>query len=77
MRNDLTMPDEITIMGKDLPVGGIQQKIRAAFHAGAKEVILPAYNLKEAHQLPSYITDALKLTCATRIEDVLEVAFVK
>jgi hypothetical protein len=33
---------------KVLPVGGIQQKIRAAHDAGVKEVLLPAEKLKEA-----------------------------
>ena len=42
------MTGEITIMGKVLAVGGIQQKIRAAYDAGVKEVLLPADNLKEA-----------------------------
>jgi len=52
------MTGEITIMGKVLAVGGIQQKIRAAFDAGVKEILLPVDNLKEAQELPSYILDS-------------------
>lgn len=74
VRNDLAMTGEITIMGKVLPVGGIQQKVRAAFDAGVKEVILPADNLKEAEGLPRQILDAVKLTPVQSIDEVLKQA---
>lgn len=77
VRNDLAMTGEITIMGKVLPVGGIQQKVRAAYDAGVKEVLLPADNLKEAQGLPAYVFDAVKLTPVESIETVLEFALIK
>lgn len=77
VRNDLAMTGEITIMGKVLPVSGIQQKIRAAFDAGVKEVLLPADNLKDAQVLPAYILDAVKLTPIESIAQVLELALIK
>jgi len=77
VRNDLAMTGEITIMGKVLPVGGIQQKVRAAYDAGVKEVLLPADNLKEAEGLPSYVLEAVKLTPVESIEKVLELALFK
>jgi ATP-dependent Lon protease len=76
VRNDIAMTGEITIMGKVLAVGGIQQKIRAAYDAGVKEVLLPADNFKEAQELPSYILDAIKLTPVQAIDEVLTQAFV-
>ncbi len=75
VRNDLAMTGEITIMGKVLPVGGVQQKVRAAYDAGVKEVLLPADNLKEAEGLPSYVLDEVKLTPVTTIEEVLANSF--
>jgi len=77
VRNDLAMTGEITIMGKVLPVGGIHQKIRAAFDAGIKEVLLPMDNLKEAQGLPSSILDAIKLTPIDSIAQVLELALIR
>ena len=76
VRNDLAMTGEITIMGKVLPVGGIQQKVRAAYDAGVKEVLLPADNLKEAEGLPSYVLDGIKLTPVNSIEEVIAVSLV-
>jgi ATP-dependent Lon protease len=76
VRNDVAITGEITIMGKVLPVGGVQQKVRAAYDAGIKEVILPIENLKEAQTLPSYILDGIKLTPVDSIGQVLEHALV-
>ena len=74
VRNDLAMTGEITIMGKVLPVGGIQQKVRAAFDAGVKEVLLPKENLDEARHLPSYVLEAVKLTPISTVQEVLNIA---
>jgi ATP-dependent Lon protease len=71
VRNDLAMTGEITIMGKVLPVGGIQQKLRAACEAGVKEVLIPADNVREAEGLPMSIRDQLKITPVQTIEEVL------
>jgi len=76
VRNDLAMTGEITIMGKVLPVGGIQEKVRAAVDAGIKEVLLPEENLKEAQALPKYILEAIKLTAVKNIEEVLKHALI-
>lgn len=77
VRNDLAMTGEITIMGKVLPVGGIQQKVRAACDAEIKEVLLPADNLKEAEGLPASVRGAIRLTPVSSIEEVIERSLIK
>ena len=72
VRNDVALTGELTIMGRVLAVGGIQQKVRAAFEAGIVEVILPADNLGEAKLLPSYILEGLTLTPVTSALEALE-----
>jgi ATP-dependent Lon protease len=76
VRNDIAITGEITIMGKVIAVGGIQQKIRAAYDAGVKEILLPADNLKEAKELPSYILDTIKLTPVQNVDEALRYALV-
>jgi ATP-dependent Lon protease len=77
VRNDVAMTGELTLMGKVISVGGILPKIRAAYEAGVKEVILPADNLHEAENMPSYILQAIKLTPVTHIDEALKVALVQ
>ncbi|HOC54137.1 MAG TPA: BREX system Lon protease-like protein BrxL [Verrucomicrobiota bacterium] len=74
VRSDLAMTGEITILGKVLPVGGIQQKLLAAYEAGVKEVLLPAENLNDTAVLPAAVKEKLKLTPVARVEEVLKVA---
>ncbi|MBI4321129.1 MAG: hypothetical protein HY675_21780 [Chloroflexi bacterium] len=71
------MTGEITIMGKVLPVGGVQQKVRAALDVGVHEAILPADNLAEAQTLPNYVLAAIKLTPVHSIDEVLKCALVE
>jgi len=49
IRSGLATIGEITIMGKVLPVGSIQRKIRAAYDAGVREVFL---NLERSRGTP-------------------------
>jgi len=77
VRNDIAMTGEITILGKVLPVGGIQQKIRAAFDAGVREVLMPAENLKEAQTLPPYILNAVTLTPLEDVKEALQSVLIK
>ena len=44
---------------------------------GVKEVLLPADNLKEARELPSYILDAVKLTPIHQVDEVLRYALIE
>ena len=74
VRNDLAMTGEITIMGKVLAVGGVQEKLRAAVDTGVKEVLIPRENEKEAQSLPPQILDNVKVTPVSRIEEVIAAA---
>jgi ATP-dependent Lon protease len=76
VRCDIAMTGEITLMGRILPVGGIQQKVKAAYDAGIKEVLLPAENLKDASALPDYVLDSLRLTPIAKVEEALAIALI-
>jgi ATP-dependent Lon protease len=72
VRNDLAMTGEITIPGKVLPVGGIQQKLLAAYEAGIKEVLIPADNAADTNFIPLALKEKLTITPVHRVDQVLE-----
>ena len=44
VRCDVAMTGEVTVLGKILPVGAVQEKVIAAAEAGIKRVYVPAEN---------------------------------
>ncbi len=57
----LAMTGEITLRGQLLPIGGLKEKLLAAYRAGIKTVILPEENRKDAIELPPEIKKNIKL----------------
>ena len=56
VREKLAMTGEVTLRGKVLPVGGIQEKILAAKRANITDIILSSENRKEIEDIkPGYI----------------------
>ena len=76
VRHDIAMTGEITIMGKVLPVGGIQAKLLAAIEAGVKTVILPVENEVSVRHLPDYMRDKVGVRYVSEVKEVLDLALV-
>jgi ATP-dependent Lon protease len=74
IRNDLAMTGEITLRGKVLPVGGIKEKILAAYRFGIKTVILPRRNEADLEEVPEEVKRQLMFVPVDSIEEVLKLA---
>lgn len=73
-RQDLAMTGEITLGGRVLPIGGIKEKLLAAYRAKIKVLALPAENRKDVKELPEYIQNAFDIHYVTNADEVIDLA---
>ena len=73
-RQDVAMTGEITLRGRVLPIGGVKEKVLAAYRAGIKTLILPRENQKDLEDVPPYVLDTFRIVYADGIADVLKEA---
>src|SRR6266536_3359497 len=77
VRSDVAMTGEITLRGKVLPIGGVKEKVLAAYRSGIRTVILPKkneYDLLE--DLPNELREEMKFVYASDIKQVLKAALI-
>jgi ATP-dependent Lon protease len=75
VRNDTAMTGEITLRGKVLPIGGVKEKVLAAYRARIERVILPRRNEADLEDVPAEVKDRIKFFFADSADDVLQEAF--
>jgi len=77
VRSDVVMTGEITLRGKVLPIGGVKEKVLAAYRYGARNVILPKENEKDLAEIPEDISTQLNVHLVEHIDEVLLLALDK
>ncbi len=73
-RKDLAMTGEITLRGKVLPVGGVKEKLLAAYRAGITTIVLPRENEKDLDDLPEEIRNVLETHLVDDVDEVVRLA---
>ena len=68
------MTGEVTLQGRVLPIGGVKQKVLAAYRAGLTEVVLPARNGPDLEDVPEEVRSKVSFTLAGNVGEVLAVA---
>nr|MBA3824599.1 endopeptidase La [Ktedonobacterales bacterium] len=74
VRADTAMTGEITLRGRVLPIGGLRDKVLAAYRAGIRRIILPAENMNDITDIPERIRSQITFIPAARMEEVVAAA---
>ncbi|NDJ53831.1 MAG: endopeptidase La [Chloroflexi bacterium] len=74
VRHDMVMTGEITLRGRVLPVGGIKEKLVAAYRAGLRTFLMPKKNEKDLIDIPKRVRREMTILMAETIDEVLEFA---
>ncbi len=73
-RSDVAMTGEITLRGRVLPIGGLNEKAVAARRLGIQHVILPRGNSKDLAELPEDVREGLDFAFVENMDEVLDIA---
>lgn len=74
VRSDVAMTGEITIRGNVLPIGGLKEKVLAAYREGIKTIILPMENKRDIEDIPENVREKLEFVPVEQMDQVLTTA---
>jgi ATP-dependent Lon protease len=73
IRRDIAITGEVTLRGKVLEIGGVKEKVLAAYRAGLRHVVMPANNEKDLRDIPDEVRGHMTFTFVSTMDDVLHV----
>ncbi|HOG10330.1 MAG TPA: endopeptidase La [Smithella sp.] len=74
VKKQLAMTGEITLRGAVLPVGGIKEKVLAAYRAGIKTILLPEWNRKDLEDIPGNVRKSISFHFVKDMMDIIKLA---
>ena len=77
VKREVAMTGEVTLRGRVLPIGGLKEKLLAAFRGGIKTVLIPDENEKDLAEIPKNVIEGLKIIPVKTVDEVLKVALTK
>ena len=77
VRSDVAMTGEITLRGNVLPIGGLKEKVLAAYREGMKTIVLPKDNEKDIEDIPENVREKLEFKPVESMDEVLKIALLK
>ncbi len=74
---EMAMTGEITLRGRVLPIGGLNEKLLAAKTVGITKVLLPEANREDVDELSEEIKEGMELYPVSTMNEVLHLALVR
>ena len=74
VRHDLAMTGEVTLRGKILEIGGVKEKVLAAYRAGIMQVILPTGNKRDLRDVPTDVRERMQFHYVDRMDQIFDLA---
>ncbi len=74
-KNDVAMTGEITLRGKVLPIGGLNEKLLAARRNGMSTVLIPKENEKDLAEIKDEVKEGLKIVPIVLIKEAIPYLF--
>ena len=72
---NIAMTGEITLLGRVLAVGGIKEKVLAAYRYGIKKIFLPKANIDDLEDIPAKIKKQIEFVAIENVLEVIEEIF--
>ena len=72
VKKDIAMTGEVTIRGHVLPIGGVKEKVLAAYANGIKTVYLPKGNEKNIEDIPIDVRNKIELILVDDVGTVIK-----
>lgn len=71
IRRDTAITGEVTLRGRVLEIGGVKEKVLAAYRAGLRQVIMPSANEKDLRDIPDEVRSHMAFTFVSTMDEVL------
>ena len=70
------MTGEITLRGRVLPIGGLKEKLMAAYRSGVSTVLIPRENVKDLEDVSQTVRSRVEIRPVESVEEVIRAALV-
>ena len=71
IRRDAAITGEVTLRGRVLEIGGVKEKVLAAYRAGLRLVVMPSSNEKDLRDIPKEVREHMAFTFVSTMDEVL------